>query len=63
MRPVLKAIYEAALHPHLTAEDFRICFVKAVEYRDIAAHESIEDAFKRYAQEAIFAYERDHFAK
>ena len=63
MRPVLKHIYEAAMEPHLSAEQFRLCIVKAVQQRDRYAHESFDAAFQRFTQEAIFAYEREHLAK
>lgn len=51
------------MEPHLTNEQFRMCVLKAIDYRDKEAHESFDAAFLRYTQEAIFAYEREHFAK
>ena len=63
MRPVLQHIYEAALEPHLTGDQFRLAVVKAVQRRNVEAHETFDEAFKRYIQEAIFEYEREHLAK
>lgn len=51
------------MEPHLSAEQFRLCIVKAVQQRDRTAHESFDVAFQRFVQEAIFAYEREHLAK
>lgn len=63
MRAIFKHLREAAMEPHLTNEQFRMCVLKAIDHRDKEAHESFDAAFQRYIQEAIFEYEREHFAK
>lgn len=49
------------MHPHLTNKQFRLCVLLATEKRDSGVHESYEQAFDRYVQEAVFETERKKF--
>lgn len=58
-----QALYQAALNPHLSAAQFRVCVISAFEQRNEYTHEGYTAAFERFVQEAVYAYERKHFAK
>ena len=49
-----------AMHPHMTPDAFRRAVVLAIDCRDKESHESFDQAFLRFANEAIYAYEREH---
>ena len=63
MRTIFEHLRDAALHPHLTDKQFRRCVMLAIDYRDKAAHESIDQAFVRFVRDAIFEYERKFCAR
>lgn len=61
MKPLVEHLYAMAMHPHMTGDAFRMAVVLAYECHDLANRETFDQAFQRYAQSAIFDYERRHF--
>lgn len=63
MRAICRHLKEFAFHPHLTDREFRMSIMKAMESPERGNRESFDQAFVRFATEAIYRYEREHFCK